>query len=166
MPQANAGEDAEAAQEVSAATEIAPPALALQDVPMELVRAEEEESEDEDDEDEDGESELETSEYEVVLGSGLTPRKRSSLVLLDGDMEADAAVDSGLRGPSPPKRARLDGTYSPSIMSMSPSSGGHRKRSSEELGEDEEGGRGNGEHKRSRTESHPRSMSAGAEVVA
>ncbi|KAI0717777.1 hypothetical protein C8Q72DRAFT_866246 [Fomitopsis betulina] len=93
-----------------------------------------------------------------VLGSGLTPRERSPFVLLDGDMDADATVDIGLRGPSPPKQARLDGTYSPSIMLMSPSSGGHHKPSEEEL--DEEGGRGNWEHKRSRTESHPRSISA------
>ena len=144
-----------------------------QEVQMELVRAEEEESEDDDeDEDEDGESELETSEYEVVLG-GVTPRKRPSLVMLDGggvevDADADLTVDVGHRGPSPPKRARVDGTYSPSMMSMSPASGGLRKRSSEELDEggEGEGTRGNAEHKRSRTESHPRSMSASAEVLA
>lgn len=147
---------------------LAPPVQVPQAVQMELVRAEEEESEDDDedeDEDEDGESELETSEYEVVLG-GVTPRKRPSLVMLDGGADMDTTTDVGHRGPSPPKRARVDGTYSPSVMSMSPSSGGLRKRSSEELDEDNDDGRGNGEHKRSRTESHPRSMSASAEVVA
>ena len=166
MPQATAADEtaaAVAAQEQAPATKLAPPVQLPQEVQLELVRAEEEESEDDDEEeDEDGESELEMSEYEVVLG-GVTPRKRPSLVMLDGGADVDATMDAGHRGPSPPKRVRVDGTYSPSMVSMSPPSGGLRKRSSEELDEDSEG---NGERKRSRTESHPRSMSASAEVVA
>ena len=157
-------ESAAATQEQVSAPELVPPVSVPQEVQMELVRAEEEESlddEDEEDDDEDGESELETSEYEVV-----TPRKRPSLVMLDGGADADATMDAGHRGPSPPKRARVDGTYSPSMVSMSPGSGGMRKRPSEELDEDSDSARGNGEHKRSRTESHPRSMSASAEVAA
>ncbi|KAH9915509.1 uncharacterized protein B0H18DRAFT_959314 [Fomitopsis serialis] len=69
-------------------------------------------------------------------------------------------------GGSPPKRARTDGSYSPSMVPMTPSPGRLRKRPSEELEEDSEAAQGNGEHKRSRTESHPRSVSASAEVVA
>lgn len=132
-----------------------------QEVQVEIVRAEEEESEDDDeDNDEDGESELEMSEYEIVL-SGLTPRKRSSQEL---DVDADAKVDTALRGGSPPKRARVVGSFSPSMVSMTPPPVRLRKRSSEDLEEDGDAVQGNGEHKRSRTESH-RSMSASAEVV-
>ncbi|KZT65420.1 hypothetical protein DAEQUDRAFT_528389 [Daedalea quercina L-15889] len=139
-----------------------------QEVQVESVRAEEEESDDDDDdeeeEDEDGESELEMSEYEVVLG-GVTPRKRSSQEL-DVDADVDAKSDAGLRGGSPPKRARMEGSFSPSMVPMTPSPGRLRKRSSEDLDEDDDAVQGNGEHKRSRTESHPQNMSASAELVA
>jgi len=160
-----------------------PVEIKVQELSSEQLQAEEDEDEDEEeDEDGDGEDEDEESEQDDTSLSEhpappITPRKRPSREL-DPNVHSGDVFISDQRSGSPPKRLRKDGTYSPTINAVSPSPARLRKRSSEELEEDDSRSLevSNGDYKRLKKEAsrapslqprlrQERSMTATADVA-